>query len=639
LALGAALALAVLNPLAAAEAAAAPEGVAAAPTEGAAEAIAAGEKLKAPAIKVQPVGFSLKDQMDNDLRALGVTADGWSEKKERYVAITEAEIAIQESRATVENVVPLLFQANLIVCLRAMQEFSQWLGAQGGLEVNLSTGASPVGALFEEHQARFRREMSAIQDELKGAVGELVQHRAAIANSAAADQAAKKEVDDKIAALSQSIDLLNKEASGSPAPLTRMNRALDAVMKKLDPNYDPASAAANAQAKAAEMQVKFDALKSERADAVSAAGRLAREKILETEKKVAALAAQVAEKKSEAEGYFKEYTQDRTSSKFNWSAEYSIVGLIPIKYYYGIVPGERGALLVRVAAAYAWSPATEREVRGLLVEDGLGKPAAAAKSGFASYDRVLKKGELSVADWVRTQDPLTFGPARWYVDNEGEFHVLGSAIVVKGQGARASKSQTEVLARANMALRMSLDIQFKDQGTLEDEFVQDENDSRLSTKVAGMMEAKSKSKLSTSQAWSGDNVSLKLQDGGESKELRFRIIKLSAKSVRDAYQAVLQQADTAAQAKVASARREGSRQAARDHVKAADAKLPAARAEGYGKAASDLAPKPLPAAAQNTVARPAGPASVEVPVGPGKAQSKAPVKTGVKKDNTPVPDF
>jgi hypothetical protein len=273
------------------------------------------------------------------------------------------------------------------------------------------------------------------------------------------------------------------------------------------------------------------------------------------------------------------------------------------------------------------------------LSDGLGKPTTRGKSGFASYDRVLKKGELSVGDWVRTQDPLTFGPARWYVDNEGEFHVLGSAIVVKGQGAIASKSQTEIVGRANMALRMSLDVQFKDQATLEDQFVQDNNDSRVATKVRGMMEARSKSMLSTSDAWSGDSLSLKLQDGGDSEALRFRIIKLSAKSVRDAYKAVVQQADTAAQAKVASARREGSRQAARDHVKAADAKLPAAGAEGYGKAASDLAPPPAPAEAQTTVAQPTAPASVEVPSGSGKAQSKAPVKTGVKKDNAPPPDF
>jgi hypothetical protein len=167
----------------------------------------------------------------------------------------------------------------------------------------------------------------------------------------------------------------------------------------------------------------------------------------------------------------------------------------------------------------------------------------------------------------------------------------------------------------------------------------DENDSRVSTQVQDMMEAKSSSMLSYSSSYDGDDLKLKLKDGADSKALRFQIIKLSAKSVRDAYQAVLQQADTAAQAKLASARREGSRRAALDHVKAAEAKVPAARAEGYSKASADLAPKPVPTAPNAAGTKPSPKGSVEIAVGPAKDQSNAPVKTGVKKDNTPVPDF
>ncbi len=597
--------------------------------------------MKAPAISIRTSSASVKEELKKDLQAQGINRLGWDEKKERWISVVSAEIPIPEVRASVDSVVRVIPELNSIIGLKAMREISQWMGVTAGFEVNLSSGATPVGRLFEEYQKQFRSETAEIEEKLRDAVDELKKHRAAIASSAAADDAVKREVDEKIDAMTKAVDILNKEAAGSPAPMTRINRALDAVMKKIDPSFDSASASANAQAKAAEVQAKLDALKAERDGAVSEAGRLARLKILETQKRVAELTAKVSEKKNEAEQAYSEYTQTRMSRNTGWLGEHQIVGLIPIKYYYGLVPSEekKGAINVTVAAAYAWSPSTEREVRALLLEDGLGTKAPEAKSKFSSYTRAFKKGELSLGDWVQQQDPLTFGPARWYVDNEGEFHVLASAVELRGQGAASDRNELLVMANANFAMLMSLDVQFRDQAQVSSDTLYDESDSELRRKASGLAKAKGSKFLRTSAVSDGDDLTLKLSDGSDSKKLRYRIISLSAKSVRDGYKAVVQQADTRSEAILASARREGSHQAALDRVKAAEAQVPAARAEGYGKGQAELAPKPTPVEARTSANTTNKTSSVDVPVGPARKQSNANVKTGIKKDGTPVPDF
>ena len=608
------------------------------PISGAAEAIAAGEKIKAPAILIQKSSKSLADQLRDDMLGQGVPVNGWNDESERWVQVVTAAMPMPASNATADNVVSRIAELNSIIGIKAMRELSKYMGTNASFEVNLSTGGTPVGKKFEEQQKRFRGEIAEAEKMMKEAVDELKQHREAIALSSAADQAVKKEIDQKIKAMTESVEILNKEAQGEPAPMTRINRAMDAVMKQIDPSFDPAIASANAQSKAAELQGKLDALKADRTGAVSEAGRLARAKIMETEKRIAELSDNVAKTKADAEVFFNEYSQTRLSRTTGWLSEHVLVGLIPIKYYYGIVPTEnKNVLNVTVAAAYVWSPACEREVRALITEDGLGTVVPEGKSGFATYGRVLKKGELSLSDWVRKQDPLTFGPARFYVDNKGEFFVLSSAIDMFGKGAASQDaSEIRVAANAQLSMLMSLDVQFRDQASVSSDTQNDDDDAAMVRKAKAMASAKGSKMLMTSVEAEGESLTIKLSDGSDSKPLRYQIRKQSAKSVRDSYKAVLQQADSSAQAVLASARSEGARKAALDHVKAAEAKAGASRAEGYGKAQADLAPKVPPA---TTKSSPANTGSVYVPIGPAKEQSTAPVKTGIKKDNTPVPDF
>ena len=607
---------------------------------GAAEAIAAGEKIKSPTISLQTSSTNLTTQLKKDLLALGVTSDGWDTKKERWVNVVNASIPLPSEKATAENVVKRLIQLNTIIGMKAMMELGLYMGTEASFDTNLSTGGTPVGKLFENFQKRSLVDVVESEKMLNDAIAELKLLRAAMMSSSAADEAARNEVDQKIKTMTDSIAILTNEAAGNPAPLTRVNRALDAVMKKIDSSFDPAIASANAKAKAAELQVKLDALKSGRDNALSEAGRLARSKILETEKRIAELSAKYTENVNEAQEAYNDYTQTRLSRKSGWASEHVLVGLIPIKYYYGIIPNtgktaKKGDLVVAVSAAYTWSPATEREIRTLLLEDGLGSVPPTGKSGLASYGRTLKRGDLSLDDWIRNQDPLTFGPARFYVDNEGEFHVMASAIEMSGQGAVADRNQIRVANTANLALLTSLDVQFRDKAEMETETVYDATDADIAIKQESYRaSASSKKLLVSSLKASGDDLTIKLSDGSDSREIRYRIIALSAKAIRDSYKIVLEQADTRAQAILASARREGSRKAALDHVKAAEARAPDSRAEGYVKGKSDLAPKAPPVAANSTTT-----VKVEVTVGPAKKQSIAPVKTGIKKDNTPIPDF
>jgi hypothetical protein len=269
----------------------------------------------------------------------------------------------------------------------------------------------------------------------------------------------------------------------------------------------------------------------------------------------------------------------------------------------------------------------------------MGTKISEIKTPFSSYQKSLNKGDLPVDEWVRTIDPLTFGPSRYYIDNNGEFYVLSSAIVVKGQGVKAAKSTSEVIGRAKMAMQMSLNVQYKEQGSVADDLVFDEDDSRVSTKVENQLQAKGNSMLPNDTVWEGSNLTMQLQDSADSEEIRFRIIKISAKSIHDAYHAVLLNADTAAQNKRANYRIEGSRMAARDHVKTAEAQAAASRVEGYAKTQSEIAKMTTVTPAKPVPANPTTSVTVEVTVESTKEKSAAPVKTIIKKDNTPVPDF
>jgi len=609
------------------------------PLEGVSEAIFAAQQIQTPSLSVgatqEKSSLALEDQLKNELSAKGVNLS-WDPEKERYVFITTSSIAIKERHATAENIIPRLYQANLALGVKAMQEFSGWLGKSSELDVNLSLGGSPVGKLYSEVQDRFQAELRDLMTELDAQNQELKKQRQLIDSAASADDRAKQELDREIAKMSQALEVLEKEAQKGPMLLTRVDKALDALSKKLDPAFDPAVDRAGAKDRAAETKTKLEAMKADRDNAVSEAGKSAREKVESLQQKIKNISAQAAAKKKEAEETLANYQQEYLSSSFKWAAEYPIVGLVPLKYYTSITPGEAGSYNIKVAAAYAWSPSMEREIKNLLTSDGPQSKVQSHASAFSTYNKELKKGDTTVNEWVKTLDPFTFGPSRWFIDKNGKFHVASCGLRLVGNGAAESASRRNVAIDAEPLLRLSLDVQFSDTGSREIRSITNTADSISEEKLAeSVSKVKSKSTLSLGQLDIGSSLTMKLQDGSESARIRYVVLSINADSMRKAYAATMQMAESKYRTTLANAYREGTRQAARDHAKSAEAQVPAARAEGYSKARSDLASAPTPGG----VAKSPSPSMVEVPSATAKKQSSAPVQTGIRKDNTPIPDF
>lgn len=602
-----------------------------------AEAMKVGDKLKSPDLSLKVSDQSPVILLKNDLIAQGLTEPGWDSAKQRYLQVSEFEVNVEGS-FTAEMLVSRLNLANLAMSITAMNDFSKFLGNKTKLEANLSIGGSPVGRIFMKEQERFQKKMDDLEKQLTKVRSKLLEAKTTIDSADGEKLAAQKALDATIAEQEKIVRDLNQRATYGPSTLNRLGIVADILIQKMDTKYSKKEF----KEEAAKEKEKLNAEKqaqTKKKDAVQSEKMAAAMKDYDTlQGEIVALVKEISEKKEEAVKFFDEYIETHLNVKYNYRADYDIVGLTPVKYYYGIMPGEKGGQKLVVAGAFAWSPALERGTRAILDESGQNLKAVSYTERFKVSEGFAKKGDKTLGQWLNDHvDQVdTFGPGRSYVDNKGVRYWLGCAYAIKGSGAKANASYAGVRLDAERNLHLSLNVKFQVEGTKTDSMALSETASEIQSSLKEFMSIERSGSDISSEALAGE-FTLPLENGQKSQPIRYYISKVSQDDVKAAHKAVLQQAETAARAHETAYRREGVRKGANDFVKGAkDDKTPLG--EAYDATKKDLNASKQPAGPHSTNATGKSTATT-IFVKPGtNAPTQGNVQPFIKGDKRKVPD-
>jgi hypothetical protein len=553
------------------------------------EAIRAGERIKSNSLSLTPQNTNPAEFLEKALLDQGIEP-GWVDDKQRWVEVTESSIPIQ-APVNPKKVIRMLNIINLKLYIEGARQFSRWLGLSNSFEANLSVGGSPVSRRFKGAQEKFQLQMDELQKQLADAQSKLQKSQSISQKEDAQLLKQRERLSQSIAQQQKIVEDLNKRAQFGPSTLQRLAIAGDALLSKIDTNYTAANfRKVNAdQAQAASEKLEELTAKKKEEDAAELAAAL--DIYAEQQKRIEQLVEEIKNKKEEAQEFYDNYRETTLTTKYNYSALYDIVGLTPIKYSYGLVPKEGGGVYLKAAAAFAWSPALERDTRAILHETGSDAVAAPYKERFRPSDLSAKRGSKSVGQWLNEQRETidTFGMGKWYVDKDGKRFWLGCAYAIEGGGANADVSLRNVEADAQRNLGLCLNFRFQVEGSKSESTVFDADDSegRDALKEASRM---IRSGLDSFSKGISGTFRMPLSDGSQSESIRFYVVKTSVDDVRAAYKGVLQQAESAARAYDAQYIRIGQRQAANEAVRRSQQdRSPVAR--GRAEASKELQTK------------------------------------------------
>jgi uncharacterized coiled-coil protein SlyX len=605
------------------------------PPEPGSEAVKVGDKLISPKLSLKAQNQSVFQLLHDDITSQDGMNLGWDEDKQRYVGVCKQAIPIS-SPVTAGKLVSTLNQANLIMTMVALQDFATFLGTKSDFQANLSMGGSPVGRLYMKDQERFQDEMDALEGKLAKVKSKQLEAETTINAANAVEVAAQKELDAKIAEQEKIVQNLNRKAVYGPSTLDRLAIASEALVKKIDTNYSNGAFKSEAAADKEKANDELQALKTEKGAVQSEKMKAAKADYETLQSEIKKLADDIKSKKEEALKRFADYNEHHLVANYNYSCDYDIVGLTPIKFYYGIEPTPNGQQLV-VAEAYAWSPALERDARAIIAEYGDASQKLEDQKymeRFKLSELQVKKGEKSLKAWLAEQkkNPDTFGNGRWYLDDKGVRYWLGCAYALKGYGATEDSNYRSVRLDAGRNLGLSLNVKFQVKGTKRDDLVFNDTDSEISSKLQQVSE------ISRQGIDISDEADTGVFTISESSEpVVFYIAKVSQKTLVAAHNITLEMAQDAARQHEAANYREGVRKAANDFVKSAkDNKIPYGK--GYNSAKNDLNANSQPVATKSqNKAGDAKDNTILIKTGTN-APTQDNIKPFIKGDKSKIPD-
>lgn len=275
-------------------------------------------------------------------------------------------------------------------------------------------------------------------------------------------QEAKAALESKRAELVEAMAQYNAADAKTVGEVTlndRFGAFLDAVIKKIDKSYDPASIAASKKIDAKAAKVESAALK-EKAKAVyaeykaleDAAAKLPKDPALETESTMTLL------------------------------SKMPLLGATVLTQAESWDPGNKQ---YSVAVAIVWSPKLQ---------------ACAAKIGTGDFTATGKPGKYTKLEWVKAQDWSSMIGTRRFTDNKGNNYFVGIGAVDPGLGvqANAKRMLAETLARKNVAMALIGDLAtyrevkqnltvYADQSTATKQKVVDQISSKVDLHLKGCM--------------------------------------------------------------------------------------------------------------------------------------------------------
>jgi hypothetical protein len=305
-------------------------------------------KPSTPTSSVRIDENSIRNILASKLTEAGIR-QSWHEEKNRFGGVAVYKFQIDPSSSFEEY---FIFRqaAALGALITAQMEVARWLGANASMEVARENPGDPF-----------------FQDKF--------------------NESAKREIEDRInklnqesAALGVQMDKADGDANNGVTTWDRFKVASDALVKKLDKDYDPKQIS----------QEKFEKANKIKGD-------------------VEATQKQIQELKNKYEEYREAYKKSLTAG-IALNYDHVIFGLSAVSWAENLSPSGE----LQVGMAYIWSPK-------------LAQSAYAALVGEPNLDSDNVKGDESLDSWLGKQDLSTIGAFRYYVDNNGDRWFIGSS--------------------------------------------------------------------------------------------------------------------------------------------------------------------------------------------------------------------
>ncbi len=321
-----------------------------------------------------------RNVLEQKLRESGIKPGGWDDTKGRYAQIAIFSFPLDNN--DMEEYFLLRQLAALGTMVVAQRDLAVWMGAQASMSVTVNNPGDP-----------FKLQNDAKLESIKQRL-------------VAAKQKAEK--------LGARFDKSEEEVFNGVTTSDRIKIAEDALLKKLDANYDP-GVAADAKNKVSE-EVKSDL-------------QVAQEDLAKLENQFL--------------NYQKLYARRRTEASSQLTFDHNIFGMNALFWAENITPDG----MLQMAVAYVWSPKLAQSAYAALMGDSSLEPEAAAK------------GKLSVEDWINApeqQDLTKFGAFRYYVDNQGERWFLGASARAGGDDEAVEAANMSAIQNLYMPLASKL---------------------------------------------------------------------------------------------------------------------------------------------------------------------------------------
>jgi len=317
-------------------------------------------KSEIPTVGASAEEQTVKNVLNKKLKDGGIRLS-WDEEMNRLGGVALYRIQVG-SNIDLEQYFIFRQVATLGALLEAQAQMANWLGAEASMDVCMKLPGDPFFSDTSKNQVK--AEIENRQSQLKNELVKL---------------GVKIDTD-------TDVDVSNAD---------RFKAGIDAMLKKLDKDYDPAKISSAKAANIAELRLKSEEIQSK-----------------------------IEYLQKEFDNYQQAY---RKSLENNISIKYDhvIFGISAVAF------GEQldSDNVLTIGLAYVWSPKLSNSVEAALLGD-------------ATLDDRNIKGAESLDSWLDKQDLKTLGAFRYYVDNVGDRWFIGCGM--------APNSVDESYTRANL---------------------------------------------------------------------------------------------------------------------------------------------------------------------------------------------
>jgi uncharacterized protein YaaR (DUF327 family) len=308
--------------------------------------VLANQKIKSdmPTVGGRVDDNSIKNILTEKLEKGGI-GSGWRDDTQRFGGVAVYKFQI-DPNTDLEDYFTMRQSGSLGALLTAQIDIATWLGAEAGMEVSINNPGDPFFA-----------------DKMNSSIKNEIQENLYRLKQEAAKLGAKLETD---------VDITNVD---------RFKAAMDALIKKLDKDYDTEGKSNLKAGQFAALQAKSDTIQSK-----------------------------IKELQQNYDAYQQAYSKSLDSGA-EIKYDHVIFGLSSVAWAENLSP--KGILTIGLA--YVWSPK-------------LAKSAHAALVGDPNLDSENVKGAESLDSWLAKQDLTTLGAFRYYVDDVGDRWFIGCGV-------------------------------------------------------------------------------------------------------------------------------------------------------------------------------------------------------------------